>query len=367
MLEKGRISVNDFRVLVIIFSIGSSIILTPSLLADLSHQDGWIAYLLAIMAGLCIIFLYNRLASHYPEMTFVQYSEVILGKWFGKLVSGLFLLVLFQTCISLLREIGEFITTDVLVETPIQIIMIMFILTSLIGVRMGLEVIARTVTVFIPWIMGLLAMLLLLLIPEYSLDNMLPLFEGGIKPILNGTYHSLASPFLQLSFFLMIFPFIKNQDKAKRAFYEGTIIAGLAIFLMIFCTILALGPETTSHQTHAPYLLGKKIDVFDFIERIEIIVAVIWFLSIYFKLTISFYALSLGLGQIFNLNNYKILLFPLALLIVGNAIHFFPNIVIFQQLLLVTSVPIALFTGVILPIGLLVVGKLRGKAGAQES
>ncbi|WP_428909891.1 GerAB/ArcD/ProY family transporter [Niallia sp. Krafla_26] len=365
MLEKGRISVSDFRVLVIIFSIGSSVILAPSLLAGFAKQDGWISFLLAILISLSFIFLYNRLASYFPEMTFVQYSQVILGKPIGKFVSVLFLLYLFQICISLLREIGEFITTNVLVETPIQIIMTMFILTSLVGVRLGLEVIGRTATIFMPWITGLLAMLLLLLIPEYSLMNLQPFFEGGMKPILKGTYHSLAIPFLELSFFLMIFPFVKNHEKARSAFYQGTIIGGIAVFLMVFCTILSLGPETTLRQAYAPYLLGKKVSVLDFFQRFEILVAIIWFLTIYFKLTVSYYALSLGLAQLFNLNSYKILLFPLALLIIGSAIHLFPNIVMFQRLMLVTSVPISLLISLFLPLLLLVVGRLR-KARLHE-
>ena len=46
------------------------------------------------------------------------------------------------------RDIGDFLTTEILVETPIQMIMIIFTLTSLIGVRLGLEVICRSAVIF---------------------------------------------------------------------------------------------------------------------------------------------------------------------------------------------------------------------------
>lgn len=359
MLEKGKISVGDFRIMVIIFSIGSSIILAPTLLAGFAKQDGWVANMLGVLISLGLILVYNRLASIFSKMTFVQYNQIIFGKWIGGFTSVLFLLYLFLICASLLREIGEFITTNVLVETPIQMIMIMFILTSLIGVHMGLEVVGRTATIFFPWIAGLFLMLMLFLIPEYQFDHIKPMFEGGVKPILNGTYHILAVPYLELVVFLMITPFVMDQAGAKKAFYQGTIIGGMVIFFIVMGTILSLGPESTYRQSYAPYLLGKKISVWDFFERIEIIVAIIWFLTIYFKLTISYYALALGLAQLLKLNNFKMLLFPLALNIISFSILLFPNVVQFQQLLITTSVPLSLLIGLLLPLLLLAVGKAR--------
>ena len=359
MLENGKISIGDFRIMVIIFSIGSSVILAPSILASTAKQDGWIAYFLSILIGLGFLFVYNRLASLYPDLSFVEYSQAILGKWLGRLTSVLFLIYVFLVCNSLLREIGEFITINVLVETPIQIIMIMFLLASLIGVHLGLEVIGRTAVIFFPWIIGLFTLLFVFLIPEYDLINIQPVFEGGIKPILKGSYHTLAMPFLELAIFLMILPAVIKKEKVNKAFYSGAIIGGLVIFLLVLFSFISLGPDTTDRQVYSTYLLGKKISIGDFIERIEIIVAIIWFLSIYFKLTLCYYGLSLGLAQLFKLHHYQTLIFPLAILIISFSILQYPNVVIFKQTLMKALVPYSLFICLIIPLLLLTVGKMK--------
>lgn len=48
MLEKGKISVNQFTTFVITFTIGSSILVAPSGLAHDAKQDGWIAETMAL-------------------------------------------------------------------------------------------------------------------------------------------------------------------------------------------------------------------------------------------------------------------------------------------------------------------------------
>lgn len=359
ILQKDKISIGSFQILVILFSIGSSILIAPSILAEKAKQDGWLAYLLTIMIGMFFIFLYNRLASQFPTMSFVEYSELVLGKWLGKIVSLLFLSYFFYLAATLIREIGDFFTTNVMVETPIAVIMIMFLLTSLIGVKMGLEVIGRTATIFFPWTIGLIFMLCVLLIPEYLLENILPFFEGGIKPIMQGSYHTLGVPFLELAIFLMIFPNVIEKEKLNRAFYFSTFIGGAILLILVALSLLALGPFIASQQEYPYYILGKKISIGGFLERMEIIVAIIWFFTIYFKLTICFYGLAKGIAQLVEIRSYSLLLFPLAFLILSFSTIIYPNTVYFHQIVNITWVPFSLTICFLLPLVVWIVGKIR--------
>ncbi len=91
MLENGKISARQFTVLVILYTIGTSILIAPSMLAGVAKQDGWIASMLGIGAGLLSVFLYSALGNRYSDKTLAEYSEQILGKWLGKAVALLFL------------------------------------------------------------------------------------------------------------------------------------------------------------------------------------------------------------------------------------------------------------------------------------
>jgi spore germination protein KB len=367
MLEKGKINSGEFLLLVITFTIGSSILVAPAFLAALAKQDAWIAYAVTVLISLSFIFLYNQLATLYPSMTYVEYNEKIFGKWIGKISALLYLFYIFEITSGSLREIGDFFTTEVLVDTPIQIIMIIFLLTSLIGVRLGLEVISRTLVIFFPWIVVLLIFLFFFLVPEIKIVNIQPILGEGIKPIINGAYHNLALPFLELPILLMITPYVTEKIKMKKAFYKGTLIGGFLLTILIMFCILVLGSDLTARQTYPSYMLAKKISIGNFLERIEVIVAIIWMLTLYFKLTICYYGLTLGLAQLLGLKNYQILLFPLAFLIITYSIFAYPNSVYFQDFIVKSFTPFSLTTSFLLPLLLVVIGKIRVKHSASKA
>ncbi|MCM3655514.1 endospore germination permease [Metabacillus litoralis] len=366
MLEKGKINAGEFFILVIVFTMGGTILVAATGLAEVTKQDAWIADPLTILISLFFIFIYNQLVTLYPSMTYVEYNEKIFGKWIGKIAALLYLFYFFILSSGMLREIGDFFTTHILVETPIQMVMIIFLFTSLIGVRLGLEVICRTVLIFFPWIVMMLLMSFLFLIPEIKLENIQPIFGEGLKPIIKGSYHILGLPYLELAMILMIMPYVTDKTATKKAFYRGMVIGGIALFITVAFCILVLGSDITARQAYPSYILGKKISIGGFFERIEAIVAFIWVFTVYFKLTIINYGLSLGLAQVLGLKSYKILLFPLAFLIITFAIFSFRDIVHFHDFLAKAWTPYSLTICFILPLLLLMVGTIRKKSSASN-
>lgn len=365
MLEKGKINASEFQIIVTTFTIGSAIIVAPAPLAETAKQDAWMAAIFTVFITLFFILVFVQVATLYPSMTYVEYNEKILGKWMGKIASLLYLFYVFHITCGQVRDMGDFFTTEIMVETPIQIIIIIFTITSLIGVRLGLEVICRSALIFFPWIAMLLFILIFFLIPQIKLENIKPIGES-LKPIIKGTYGSLGNP-LELGILLMIVPYVTNKAEMKKSFFKGYFIGGIIITIVVFLSILVLGADLTARQTYSSYILGKKVKIGTFLQRVEVIVAIIWMLTLYFKMTICFYGLSLGLAQVLGLKNYKILTFPLVFLIIPFSIFMNPNIVHLQQFLKKTLTPYSLTICFMLPLFLLVVGKIREKRSTSKA
>lgn len=366
MLEKGKISAGEFLILVILVTIGGSVLVSSSGLAKIAKQDAWLVDPLTILISLFFIFIYNRLATLYPSMTYVEVNKEIFGKWIGKIAALLYLSYFFILSSGMLREIGDFFTTEILFDTPTQMVMIMFLLTSLTGVQLGLEVICRTMLIFFPWIVMFLLILFLFLIPEIKLENMQPIFGEGMKPIIKGSYHIWGLPYLELAILLMVTPYVTEKEAMKKYFYRGMVIGGITLFVTVAFCILVLGSYNTETKSYPAYMLGKKISIGNFLERIEVIVAIIWVFTQYFKLTIINYGLSLGLAQVLGLKSYKILLFPLAFLIITFGIFLFRDIVHFHDFIAKAWTPYSLTICFFLPLLLLVVGKVRKKHSASK-
>ena len=66
--------------------IGMVLLLTQSPAIEEAKQDAWISFVFAGLAGIGITFAAGKLSLLYPNQTFIQYSQSILGKWLGRII-----------------------------------------------------------------------------------------------------------------------------------------------------------------------------------------------------------------------------------------------------------------------------------------
>lgn len=358
-MSNATITNRQLTILAIIYIIGSSILITPSGLAAEAKQDAWIAAVIGTGAGLLFIPMYNKLGMYYPGLTIVQYSEQILGKWLGKAVSLCFISFPFLISVVVLRNFGDFMTTAILPETPIQAIHILFLVVVILAVRLGLEVFTRAAEIFFPWTVFLFLFITAALLPQADLQTARPVLAEGVMPVMAATFPMLGTSFWQLAVFLMFYPYIKTVHKAGNAIFTGALLGGITLGIITFLSILVLGPDTTARHIYPTFILAKKINIGDFLERMEGIVAGIWILTIFFKLAICYYTSVIGLAQIFNLRDYRVLVSPLAFTIVVLSITSYPNTAYFLDFAKNAWVPYAFLCGVVIPLILLTIVQIR--------
>ncbi|KRF07134.1 hypothetical protein ASG89_17450 [Paenibacillus sp. Soil766] len=359
MFKNEKISLRQFKILVLLYSLGSTIIIVPSVLTAYAHQDGWLSAALGIAMGLAVICLYIALGNRYPNHSLMAYSELILGKWLGKGISILFYLFILITASLVLRNVGDFITTIIMPETPIQVIHFVFLLIIMLGAQLGLEVIARAGEIFLPWVLLCIGVLVGFLIPQIKIDRFPPVFEASTKAIIHGSLSVLSIPYLEMVILLVIYPAIYTKLKKGNGFIQASFMGGVIIFAITALCILVLGWDFTSRHTFPSYTLAKKIHVGGFIQRIEVLVAIIWFVTIYFKLVICFYSSLVGLQQILGLRTYRPFIVPSALGLFALAFLVYPNIIYFRDFASNIWPPFALTMGLFLPLSLLIVSYFR--------
>jgi spore germination protein KB len=359
MLEKGKISNSQFTNLSIMFLIGTSALIAPTIIAEHAGRDAWLSIVFGASLGVMFSIVHAKLADRYPTLTLVEYSEKILGKWLGKMVSMLFFLYFLLLTSGLLRITVDLILTHILPETPIQAIEVLFMIIVIYGVRLGLEPFARTTEMLIPYVLSFILILTILLLDEIKLDNILPILEDGIKPVLSGTYRTFGIPFLDLVVLLMIAPFVTSPEKVKKNLITATLLSGTIITLVTGLSISILGTELTVRLHYPTYVLAQKVEVGDFLERIEVLSGGLIFIALFIKVSICFYSMVLSMAQILQLNNYRTVTYPLGLLVMFLSILLFPNIIFFRTFLSNAWTPMVIFFGLVLPLLLFLVDMIR--------
>lgn len=365
MIENGKISLLQFGIIVFMYTLGSAVLLVPSLLATIAKQDAWITILITVPVVLLLILIWTQLARMFPHESIIQYTEHILGKWLGKVVGLLYLIYFMFLSALVLRNVGGFITTHVLIETPMQFVHIIFMVAVVYGAYLGLEVLSRTSEIFFPWVLLIYFLASVLLIGNIDLARLLPILPDGWMPPIKAMYPLLGFPMSELVIFLLLIPFVNRQDKVRKYFnlFMMMNIAFGAIIVLI--TISVLGADITARSTFAVFDVAKEIVIGKFLSRVEIMVGGIWIMTIFVKLSFCFYVTNLAIAQFFKMKSYRVTILPFAFIVVALSMIVYKDTGEFFWFSMGAYPIYSLFHGLIIPLLLLCVAKMRKLKGSE--
>ncbi|WP_426446344.1 GerAB/ArcD/ProY family transporter [Paenibacillus sp. S-38] len=360
-MNKTVISVSQFQLLVMLYTIGTTILITPAGLAMEAKQDAWLAAAAGVAVGLPVVWLHSLVGRRLQGRDFTTYCQDVLGRWAGSAVIAFFVFFSFISSATLLAYVGNFLTTQILVDTPIEVIHLVFGALIVMAVRLGLETVARTAEIFFPWFLGLFGALCLLLLPQVEIDNVKPVFDTEPMVLLRAGITLVATSALPLISFFTVIPSVRRPERIRGAMLSANLAGGLFILIISFMSIAVLGAELTERLMYPSYALAKKISVGKFIQRVEIIIAALWFISIFFKLTVYFYAGLVSLAKLAKLDSIRPLTLPLGMLLVIYGQVVYPNVHYMLEWDKKVWVPMMILLGFLLPLVLLTVETLRKK------
>lgn len=366
-MEKEIISSRQFMIITLLFSIGTAILVIPASIASAAKQDAWIAAIIGVAISFLLVKLYISLGKRTPSLTFIEANEKILGRFLGKFTAIGFILLTFLSSGELLYFIGIFMKTEVMPETPTMAFALLFSIIIVYAAFLGIETFARSAEILFPFFILIFIVFTVCITPQISFDNVQPILETPKKSFLYSIIRFMSIFSFPLVVLLMLFPSVVNvQKSAQKGFYIGTIIGGIVLIILITLCILVLGPSNTASRTFPSYALAQRISIGNFLQRIEIIMAGMWIISIYIRTFMYFYASVIGVAQLCKIQNHRPLILPFGLLMIGLSQIIHPNIVhsnVYNNE--IWPIFSAIFT-VILPLTLLIIAKIRKIDGNSQ-
>ncbi len=313
-LSKEVISDKQAATLVTVFLIGSTLILGTAAQAE---NDMWISIILGVIITIPIYLIYSRILSLFPEKDIFEISEQVLGKLMGKAMGLLHIWFAFHLGALVLRNYGEFINVLALTATPIIMPMAMFIFICIWGVKLGIEVLGRWAELFALVLFGLLIIFAFLVIPEMKLENIIPVLYNGIAPVIDGAFSAFAFPFGEAVVFLSVFGSLKNSKSAYKVYFSGLLISGVTIMYVLIRNVAVLGSNQLKLLYFPSYAAIARIDIGTFLQRLEIVVAIIFLIAVFIKICICLLAACIGITKIFKLKDYRKIVTPIGLLMLN--------------------------------------------------
>jgi spore germination protein KB len=324
-MEKAKISTTQLFVLVVLFEMGSAILVG---IASDAKQDAWMAILLGLAGGIIIFLIYYRLYMYYPDLPLTGYAQKITGKWLGRFIGLLYITYFMYSASRVLRDFGELLSSTIYNSTPLFVINTLMIITIIYGVHKGFEVIARVGELYfaIVYITAILGMLLIIFSGLIHLGNLKPILENGLKPVIKTFLtQTINFPFGEMVVFTMLLPFVRDKKKVKIVCLSGMILSGINITITVVVNISVLGVALFSRSTFPLLTTVGRIQLAEFIERLDVLFMLYLIIGGFFKITIYYYAAVAGAADIFQFSNQRKLGFPMGVIVLFASITIASN------------------------------------------
>lgn len=226
----------------------------------------------------------------------------------------------------------------------------------MIAVLYGIETIARASELFIYFASILFILAMILVSPNARIENLQPVLEKGIIPILKSSVFLSCFLTFPLITLMVIYPINLNKiSEAKRSLFKGYLWACFLIFIAILMSILVLGSAITSKSQYSVYLLAKEINIGIIFTKLEFVTAASWLVTQFMISILYFYAGVIGLSQLLGLKDHKKIVMPIGLIIFVMSGAAFPDVIYQAKWISLVWPPYIITYGLILPIVLLLV------------
>lgn len=349
--------------LTILYVLGSNLIL-----GKLGNKDAWLLLLVSVVLALPFLLMYTFIIPIEEKKTSTLKSlDNILGKIPSKIIKICYLYYFVMLSALVLRNYTEFISVVSLNKTPKLLIMFVVIILCYFGVRRGIGVVGKFASYSFLILTVLLGFTILLLIPQYNFDFIRPVFPIDKQIAVMSIMDDVTFPLLESIAFIFVLDNMMHKEKSRKVLLIGVSLGGAILAFYILVSMLVLG-ELTYSSTYFPiYRAMSRVDILEFIQRLEIIPATAFMLAGYFKISICLYVSLLLIQDVFNIKSYRSIMTPTAICIVLLCYIIFEGVIEMVQWAVQTYWLYALPFQVFIPIIILVVKIIRNKIKSTKS
>lgn len=341
------------------FILGAGILTLPRTITEkIKTPDSWIAVIISGLFIMVMVLLMVKLCQRYPNETFYQFNQKIVGKWIGSLLS----LIVVGYYISLsafeVRAMAETTRLFLLQGTPTWAIMMPFLWIGLYLVLGGVNSIARMLEIIFPITVLFFLLVMFLGNSIFEVDNIRPVLGMGVMPVVKGLTTTSLS-YAGFEIILIIFMFMKEQNKATKVALLGIGIPLIFYTITVVMVVGSLSVDGVLSQTWPVLTYIRSFEITGLLfERFDSLLLVIWIMQIFATYIVTFFAASLGLAEIFGKRNHT---FIYGLIPVIYFVAMIPENInsVFKMGGMIGNFALYLFC--IMPIVLLIVSVVKGR------
>ncbi|MEC0227460.1 GerAB/ArcD/ProY family transporter [Paenibacillus alba] len=289
------------------------ILTLQNVLIRISQMDAWYSYLLSVFYVFGVASFFGYLTKTFPERNIFEISKELLGQWGGTIINLMILFHFWQIVTRDISAVSRFSSTLLLHNTPLEVLILLTCFLLIYFGKSSVEVIARVNDLFYPLFVITILIMPLLLSNEFYFRLVTPAMTMPLQHVATSSLLTIGSAgdiFILGAFLHMMY----NANQVRSSIRHGSLLGIFLLTYLIFAILVVLGPKMPGNFIYPTYNLVQMIHVTDFLDRVDIIMLMVWYPTVTCKIIAIYMALLLGISSLLNKRNYPTINKPVSLL-----------------------------------------------------
>lgn len=312
---KTKISAYQLFCAIAIVPFSSAILLN---LIEEAKQDSWIAVLIYMLPAILLQILYTSLWRKYPGDTIVTYLPKIFGKFIGYSLGVLYIIYFAYIAARILRTDSVLVTINVMVQMPVIISSLVFLLVATYVVFTGMENLFRGAHILLPLVLFLVIAIWLISFATPKIIkfyNLKPVLEEGIISVIKKGWTAISFPYGETILFAMFYPSVVESSKVRKAAILATILTGILVVSHEVWHTAILGVDVAGNFLFPFYEAVRTLRIGETLDRLDIIAIIFMVIGGIAKIAFYMYGAMLGAAQLLKIKDTKYLAIPFGIVI----------------------------------------------------
>jgi spore germination protein KB len=255
-----------------------------------AKNDAWMVPILSLVIGLIPLGIIMFLSNYHPDKNIFEKNKLIFGNIIGHIINFVLACYMLLILVLAIWTTTNFAVTIYLTKTPNTVIVILFLSVAIYALIKGLETICRVSQILFFAAIILMSIIVISLWPLSSFDNVKPILENGVMPVIFSSFKFLS---FCLTPFIVFLAIPKNRVTDKKKFNKALLLG--FIYCMVYMTITyylinsVLTNQLASLYRYPAYYVQRKISIAGTINNLENFLSLHWFFDSFVLISMSLY------------------------------------------------------------------------------
>ncbi|MBM7703426.1 GerAB/ArcD/ProY family transporter [Metabacillus iocasae] len=277
-----------FLLLILSTGLINHVMIIPNLLYA-AGRDAWVSVLFTLPAYFLFLYILLFIIKYVKHQHIYEWCKFHFGKVFATIyILPIFLFLFLNTAVTL-KDTTLWLNTYFLAESPPIVGILLLSFVSFIGSFLGIKILAIVAGIILPTVVLLGFLIMGVNTTEKNPSLLLPLFENGYQPSLNGIVY-VSAGLLEIFLVILLLPYIKTPIRYKHLFILGVILVGL-ILGPLSAAIMEYGPIEASNLRYPAYEQWRLLRVGEYISNMDFFALYQWMSGAFIRISLFMYLL----------------------------------------------------------------------------